>query len=407
MIMQYRLVTILFALATLVSGCQIADQAIDLISTQSDSNILKEIDIPLLSAPLSTAGAPLKSHQGEVVAVRTVPGQKNRFLTLGKDKALIEWNIPSGQGALVREIGETPTVATIGTQRALVAWSNESGVFIECISGCSKKFALKRFKSRPSSLAFHTNDTALLIGGLDGRIYRWRFMEEQTTTTMEEREKMVERYIAHHAVVSAVAPHPAGRAFFSGDWSGSLIAWVAYSADAFGGEFDKNVFKGRFYTDIPNAMIASRLPDRGISSISVSRNGERIALGLEDGNVEVWETRGFTLAARKLLHNGRVMSVDISEDGSRVVSVGKDTKVRVTELADDPMHLINPYAYRQLLLEVSENPIPLADSVTFIAPNQIIATTRNGALAEVVVKGTPAPVPTPKPRKPVPQDSDY
>ena len=133
----------------------------------------------------------------------------------------------------------------------------------------------------------------------------------------------------------------------------------------------------------------------------------RIALGIEDGHVEVWETRGFTLAAKKLLHNGRVVNVDISEDGTRVVSVGKDTKVRVTELADDPVHLVNAYAYPKLLQEVSENPIALADSATFVAPNQVVVTTRGGALAEVLVKGTPAPIPTPKPRKPLAVDTDY
>lgn len=406
-IMQNLIRTTIFTLVLLLSGCQVAEQAINLVAPAETANTLKEQDIPLLSSSLLPDNSPLRNHQGEIASVRTVPGQPNRLLTVGKDKAIIEWDLPTGRGTLVRDLEGAPTVAAIGAQRALVAWGNESGVYIECIAGCSKKFAFKRFKSRPSSLAFHTNDTALLIGGLDGRVYRWRFMEEQTASTMEEREMMVERYIAHHAVVSAVAAHPAGRAFFSGDWSGSLIAWVAYSADAFGGEFDKNLFRGRFYTDVPNAMIANRLPDRGISSIAVSRNGERIALGIEDGHVEVWETRGFTLAAKKLLHNGRVVNVDISEDGTRVVSVGKDTKVRVTELADDPVYLVNPYAYPKLLQEVSENPIALAESVTFVAPNQVVVTTRGGALAEVLVKGTPAPAPPKKPRKPLPVDTDY
>ena len=121
----------------------------------------------------------------------------------------------------------------------------------------------------------------------------------------------------------------------------------------------------------------------------------------------MWEVRGFTLAAKKLLQNGRVVSVDISGDGTRVVSVGKDTKVRVTELANDPLHQINPYALPKLLQEVSENPIPLADLATFISPSQVVVTTKQGALAEVRVQGTPAPVPTPKPQKAGPTDTDY
>jgi WD40 repeat protein len=406
--MQHRLSTALFALIAVIStGCQIAVQAIDLVTPSEPANILKEQDIPSFADLKPSSGATIQSHQGEVLAVRPVPGNSSLIVTVGKDKKVVMWDLPSGQGTLIRQLNEQPIVATLGAKRALVAFATDSGIFVECIQGCSKTFSFKQLKSRPSSLVFHKDDTSLVIGGLDGRVYRWRFMEEQESSTTEEREMMVERYFAHSAVVSTVAPHPAGRAFFSADWSGNLIGWSSYSADAFGGAFDKNLFRGRFYADIPNAIFASRLPDRGVCSMAISHNGERLALGLEDGNVEVWEVRGFTLAAKKLLHNGRVVSVDISGDGTRVVSAGKDTKVRVTELVDDPAHQINPYALPKLLQEVSENPIPLADLVTFISPNQVVVTTKQGNLAEIRVQGTPAPVPTPKPKKAAPADTDY
>lgn len=406
--MRYRLHTALFTLLTVIAtGCQIADQAIDLITPSNQPNILKKQDIRLLSELNSVSGEAIQSHHGEVLAVRPVPENSSLAVTVGKDKKVVIWDLPSGQGTLIRQLVEPPTVAAIGANRALVAYANDSGIFVECIQGCSKTFSLKQLKSRPSSIVFHKDDSSLVIGGLDGRVYRWRFMEEQETSTTEEREMMVERYFAHSAVVSAVAPHPAGRAFFSADWSGNLIGWTSYSADAYGGEFDKNLFRGRFYADIPNAMFARRLSDRGICVMSISRNGERLALGLEDGNVEVWEVRGFTLAAKKLIHNGRVVSVDISGDGTRVVSAGKDTKVRVAELVDDPLHQINPYALPKLLQEVSENPIPLADRVTFVSPSQVVVTTKQGNLAEIRVQGSPAPVPTQKPQKAAPADTDY
>ncbi len=406
--MQYRLPTSLFTLIAIIStGCQIAVQAIDLATSSEPTNILKQKEIPLLAHLNSATGEGIQSHQGEVLAVRPVPGDSSLVVTVGKDKKVVIWDLPSGRGTLIRQLTEPPTIAAIGANRALVAYANDSGIFVECIRGCSETFSLKQLKSRPSSIVFHKDDSSLVIGGLDGRVYRWRFMEEQEASSTEEREMMVERYFAHSAVVSAVAPHPAGRAFFSADWSGNLIGWTSYSADAYGGEFDKNLFRGRFYADIPNAMFANRLPDRGICAISISRNGERLALGLEDGNVEVWEVRGFSLAAKKLMHNGRVVSVDISGDGTRVVSAGKDTKVRVAELVDDPLHQINPYALPKLLQDVSENPIPLADRVSFISPSQVVVTTKEGNLAEIRVQGTPAPVPTPKPQKAAPADTDY
>jgi WD40 repeat protein len=114
---------------------------------------------------------------------------------------------------------------------------------------------------------------------------------------------------------------------------------LAYTADDFGGAYDKNVFRGRFYTDIPAAMVAARSRDRGISSLAISHDGEHIAVGTEDGVVEVWRVKGFMLDARKSLHQGRVTSVALSPDGARVASVGKDSKVRVNSLTHDHTYL--------------------------------------------------------------------
>ena len=125
-------------------------------------------------------------------------------------------------------------------------------------------------------------------------------------------------------------------------------------------------------------------------------------MGTEDGVVEVWRVKGFMLAARKSLHQGRITSVALSPDGARVASVGKDSKVRVNSLAHDAMFAISPTALPNLLEEVSEHHIPLAQRAAFVSSERLAIGTKAGEVIEVKLAepepkaATPTPKPTPR-----------
>lgn len=391
-----------------LSGCHVAQQAADAFKPKDESNYLHPQDIqPLAAIPFNEY--PLSTHQGaEILFLKALGSERPTVLTVGQDGKVIGWNLTTGQGHEVKHLQTSPKLVTLGDSKALIAWSDDKGISVSCLRGCSEVKTLNNIKGRPSVLAFHDLDRTLLIGGSDGRVYRWRFMDEQDASSMEEREMMIERYVGHQTMVSGVAAHSVGRAFFSSDWDGGLIGWLSYTADDFGGDYDKNVFRGRFYTDIPAAMIAARSGDRGISSLSLSDDGEYIAVGTEDGFVEVWRVKGFMLAARKSLHQGRVTSVALSSNGSRVASVGKDSKVKVHSLATDSMFTISPTALPNLLEEVSEHHIPLAHRAAFVSSERVAIGTKGGDVVEVKLASpapavsTPAPKPTPRT-----QDNDY
>jgi WD40 repeat protein len=402
-----RLKALLPALLAL-SGCHVAQQAADAFKAKDNSNYLHTQDIhPFSAIPINEY--PRSTHQGaEVLFLKALESEQPTVLTVGQDGRVIGWNVTTGEGHEIQRLPAPPKLVTLGESKALIAWSDDKGVSISCLRGCSQVKTLSNVKSRPASLTFHDRDTTLLIGGSDGRIYRWRFMDEQDASSMEEQERMIERYVGHQTMVSGVVGHSVGRAFFSSDWDGRLIGWLSYTADDFGGKYDKNVFRGRFYTDIPAAMIASRPGDRGISSLALSSDGEYLAVGTEDGFVEVWRVKGFMLAARKSLHQGRVTNVALSSDGSRVASVGKDSKVRVHSLASDPMFTISPTALPNLLEEISEHHIPLAHRATFVSAERVAVGTKGGEVVEVKL-ARPVPTAAPSAPKPTPRsrDNDY
>jgi WD40 repeat protein len=395
-------------LATL-SGCHIADQAAHVFTPQDTSNYLVTQQIKPIAGLNPMTFPPTKGHTGEVLILHPLPSESPSVLSVGLDGQVIGWDLGSGQGHEIQHLKTTPKVVALGETKALIAWADDRGITVTCLTGCSQRRTFSRLKVRPTALAFHDLDTSLLIGGTDGRIYRWRFMPEQEAPATEDLEKMVERYAGHQTVVSGVVGHSVGRAFFSADWDGALIGWLSYSADDHGGFYDKNLFKGRFYTDIPAAQVAKRSPDRGISALTVSEDGEYLGVGTEDGHIEVWRVKGFMLAARKQVHQGRVTGVALSKNGARVASVGKDSKVHVYTLIEDPTFTIVPTALPEILEELSEHHIPLARNVTFVTPNRLAVSTQDGTLAEVKleaptqkVKATPIPKQAPKVR-----DSDY
>ena len=404
--------TLSLALSLLIgtlSGCHIADQAANVFTTKNTSNYLVTQQIPLLSALNPMTFPATKGHTGEVLVLHPLPSSSPSVLSVGQDGRVLGWDISSGQGHEIQHLNNTPKVVALGETKALIAWADDRGITVSCLTGCSQRKTFSRLKVRPTSLAFHDLDTSLLIAGTDGRIYRWRFMAEQEAPSTEDLEKMVERYVGHQTVVSGVVGHSVGRAFFSADWDGALIGWLSYSADDHGGAYDKNPFKGRFYTDIPAAQVAARPHDRGISALTISEDGEYLGVGTEDGHIEVWRVKGFMLAARKQVHQGRVTGIALSKEGDRIASVGKDSKVHVHTLEADPTFTIVPTALPNLFQELSDHHIPLARNATFVTSSRLAVSTQDGTLAEVkletpakTVKTTPTPKQAPKVR-----DSDY
>ncbi len=392
----------------MVSGCQIAQQAGDLFRPSSDPNHLSPQEIPPLSSLKISSFKEADHHRGELLLLRPLSAEPPTLLSVGQDGRVLGWDLLAGRGYEIKALGTQPKIVALGDHNGLIAWADDNGISITCLQGCSTVKTLTKLRIRPSGLAFHDLDTSLLIGGLDGRVYRWRFMDDQTAPTTEMREKMLERYMGHHTMVSGVVGHSVGRAFFSSDWDGRLLAWLTYSADDHGGEYDKNIFKGRFFTDTPSALVAERPADRGISSLTISKDGERVGVGTEDGNVEIWQVKGFSLLARKNLHTGRVTDVALSDDGTRIASVGKDSKVRVHYSVPDPSHTISLTALPAVLEEISEHTIPQSHRVAFVSPTILVVGTKGGDIVEVKLEE-----PTPRPATPTPKatpkirDGDY
>jgi WD40 repeat protein len=330
-------------------------------------------------------------HTGEVLATTEIhQNEPPSVISAGSDGRIILWDINSGAATSVSNLELTSQPIALGRRHAVIAWAKGQTVYVTSLrigeqpqsptAITSKTWELKKLITRVNTLAFHEDDSSLLIGGADGRIYRWHFNVELESPSFEDLDRTLERYIAHQTSISAIAPLHTGRAFFSADWDGRLYAWLAYTADDQQGSYDRNLFGGRFFGGLGSYMHTGRLPDRGITALTLSDNGSRLAVGTDDGYLEVWDVRGMEPTARSLNHNGRVVSVALSSDGSRVASLGKDGKLTVGDLVPDKLFGIRPTALRSIVEQVTNEELVSAKRIAILSNGDLLITTTDGRL---------------------------
>jgi WD40 repeat protein len=73
-----------------------------------------------------------------------------------------------------------------------------------------------------------------------------------------------------------------------------------------------------------------------VRSVAISADGTRAVSGGEDSTVRVWDLTTGRAQATLTGHNGRVLSVALSSDGTRAVSRGVDRTLRVWDLTTGP-----------------------------------------------------------------------
>jgi WD40 repeat protein len=391
-----------------VLGCQLTTDLSELTTSHQSEPQEQGYQLPEWSRLRLSSLPEATKHSGAVLTAIENPSSPGQLISVGADGSIIGWDLKSYSGHFITSLSNSISIAALGEKRPLLASYNADGISIVCITNCQRSWKLNRLKIRPTALAFQGADSALLIAGADGRVYRWRFMDEGLAKTVQEQEKILERYAAHQNIVSAVASHPFGRAFFTGDWNGTMFGWLPYTADAHGGAYDRNLFGARFYSDKGTFVQALRKPDRGISAMSVSSSGEQLGLGSEEGYVEVWEVKGFVQSAREALHSGRVLSVSFDTKGERIASVGRDMMVSVAVLERDPSFGTALQTTPWKLVRATHQRIENAKDVVFLKSGNLIVTTSDGTVAEMSDLKQPVapPAPTAHAANQV-QDTDY
>lgn len=305
---------------------------------QSDINGKTSPDISsngvaVLNLPALAELKAVNVQPSEILGVFPISSNAGRVLSVNRDGAVYLWDLQNQRSFELLHVQAAPLeVAAVNEAGLLLAVGHENTVTLYSLADGSEVGKLQKLKSRPASLSFQPSGRSLVIGAADGEVYRWRFVEERTATSVREKEKLFERYFGHSSVISAVAYHPVGRVFFSGDWSGALNAWLPYDADAFGGKYLENAFGTNMFSDRATRSRGSRASTASIEHLRVSADGEALLAAGQDGALEWWLVRGFTLAVKTPAHKGLIYDLGFSPSGAIAATLGRDGKIRTWSL---------------------------------------------------------------------------
>ncbi len=263
-----------------------------------------------------------------------------QVISVAKGGALCAWQglksvaiggIPDNFSAVALDPVSRRLAVAVGQQVSILSLQEDRGEG-SAAQQLRTVYEIKQIGTGVSALDFHPDGESLLIGGLDGKIYRWRLTRVEHGLLQTERTENLERYFGHSAVISALAMHSFGKLFISGDWNGVLSIWALYDADAAKGEFDSDLMPGRYFSDAADRILVERNLTDEIIAIKTSLDGELFALATAGGTIEVWKVRGVKRLASIQAHKGDIFAFDLDRSGRNLVSLGRDGLLKRWEL---------------------------------------------------------------------------
>lgn len=376
----------LLGLLGTLTGCSIPAVPFSLFS--SDSPLVRSL--PEESKTIDAAGHPARSgHNSPVIGLFLLPGSPSeQLISVDSSGTVLLWNLSRASAVELMKTEIKPEFVAVLPERGLLAVSRLGAVYVYNVRTGEQLWSLKRLKARVTALSFQSDGKALLIGGADGRVYRWKYIQEVDAGTVDEREKSLERYVAHSSVISAVIAHPYGRAFFSGDWKGGMYAFLPFDSDGFRAEYEENFFGGRFFSKESTFARGDRLADAGIAVMTMSKDGQRFVIGTQDGWIEVWRVKGFKRLVRFEAHRGLVYSVAVNDDASNIVSVGRDGRMKWFQVEPDPKFGLDPDASEYKRTQLADYTLPQARLVELRDDRHVISCDEDGTIVEITLSRT-------------------
>ena len=225
------------------------------------------------------------SNLPNIRALFYVDAVKDLLLSVGDDGRSFLWSIGRNRSAVIphqlAQLGGSPSSLALAPNRGLIAFSEGTKIRVLDLSSGEVIGRTERILTQIGSMRFSNDESRIILGGLDGRVYEWEF-----------KGNRISKYQGHAAAVSAVAYHPSERVFFSADWNGSIIAWLRYVEDD---TLDPLRVPLAGTVDIERGQRIIKDTKKGsVERMLVTPDGAYVILGLKDGTLQVWRVRGLT-----------------------------------------------------------------------------------------------------------------
>lgn len=365
-----------------------------LITRERDELMVKDTEAALeLQEPQWQSLASL-SQGTDIIGLFAVSGPSSEFLSVAVNGRISLWNLKSGKEKVLFSEGPAIAACDFHASSKLLAISQDSGVVLYDVSLSRRLKQSPSLGTKAAALEFAPDGKSLLVGGEDGKVYRWRLQNDLNIETVSKIE--IERYIGHSAAVTALAYHPFSRMFFSADSFGSLAAWLTYDKDLFGGKYDERANQTTYYAEDGPRGVTSVAEATTVLSLRISKDGQNVFSALQDGRVEWRLVRGLQLVVVSKTNKGAIYDMQVSPSGKLLATVARDGVVRVwkpiplAKAGEVPegrksVSEINDFKKNSLgyLSLVKEFPLEAARKLLFLSDSTLVVGESSGRLLEL------------------------
>lgn len=204
-------------------------------------------------------------------------------------------------------------------QRVMAAWQETVNADVGWMPG-GTLLVLETHSRTPQTGRVWNPDTGEVVSETEFRALRMAFSKDgQRLCSLEPGGEIVRRDLSDLRPLGRLKVNAAPVERWACSWTGNAVAWVAPT--------DLQTLELRRFEEADKAIRTARLSSP-ILSLAYAPDGTRIACGLRDSSVMIFESETGRELHRYLGHQAEVLSVDWTPAGD-LVSGGKDGSVRV------------------------------------------------------------------------------
>ncbi len=242
-----------------------------------------------------------EGHTGEITGIAYVPGRKE-FFTSGTDGKVIKWDMNGNKKGLeiIYSDGEIVDVLAVSPDAGwLACGGRNSSIRMIPVEGTGLGYELRGHSGKITSLTFSYDGEYLYSAAHDGKVLKWN-LSARTSTDVTTGET---------GIVS-VDLSSDGTELAGITTNGGAVVW---NQDDRKPDFSLN----------PSG--------RKITSLKFQPGESRLAVGYDDGMVEVWDTRKNERIWEVKAHEKEVTGIRYNGNRQRMATAGRDGTLRLWE----------------------------------------------------------------------------
>ncbi len=271
-------------------------------------------------------GANYKSLEGHQGAVRSVAftGDNETLFSSGSDRQLIKWNLADGKSEIVSSENEIIEVIAASPDGTLLATGSDNATIkVYPASGSGMTYMLEGHTGIIKSIVFTPDNKYLYSSSRDGSMLKWDLNTRESTPMISGIETIISLDISK-----------SGKYLAGASEEGIVHLW----------DLDKDI------------ELDPLISENGTINIIRFDEAGTLAIGFQNGSVELWNVEGGTINTVIQGHSATITDISFNSAFPQMATSSMDSKIKIwnrEDLTEPPITLDDNNGY---VLTISFSP---------------------------------------------------